>query len=117
MNGERSYRTGLSAEDRVAQQYERAGSRIAARRWRGAGGEIDLVVREGDVTVFVEVKVGSTHAAAAERVGPRQTQRIFSAAAEFIAGEPAGSLSDARFDVALVDRMGRIELLHGALSL
>jgi putative endonuclease len=36
------------------------GYRLRHRNWRGAGGEIDLVMRHRDTTVFVEVKARSS---------------------------------------------------------
>src|SRR6266545_4558274 len=48
--------TGRDAEDRAAAALEDAGLRIVARNVRMHGGEIDLVCRDGDVWVFVEVK-------------------------------------------------------------
>jgi len=35
------------------------GYRPRHRRWRGSGGELDLVMRQRDTTVFVEVKARS----------------------------------------------------------
>ncbi len=112
MTGLRSYHAGLAAEDQVAALYQRSGSKLVARRWRGASGEIDLIMREGDQIVFVEVKQSRTHALAAEHLGARQIARIYAAAAEFVAGEPLGQLTDVRLDAALVDATGQIELLH-----
>ncbi len=114
MSGARSYLSGLSAEERVAAHYRRAGCAVAARRWRGIGGEIDLVVRDGEVTVFVEVKAARNLARAAERVGARQARRVMAAAEEYMAQAPDGALGDMRFDVALVDGAGRIEILPDA---
>lgn len=89
---------------------------ITARRWRGQGGEIDIVARDGEGVIFIEVKAARTHARAAERLGRAQQLRIYEAAAEFLAGEPRGSLTEARFDVALVDATGRIEILENAFA-
>jgi putative endonuclease len=116
MSGRVSHLAGLVAEQAVARRYLAAGGTIAATRWRGRAGEIDLIAREGGVVVFVEVKQAPTHEAAAGRLGPRQVARLFGAAAEFLDGEPAGGLTDCRFDVALVDGAGRIEILQGALA-
>ena len=117
MGGAVSYRAGLAAEEAVARRYAGAGARLAARRWRGRSGEIDLVVRDraGNV-VFVEVKQSRSHAEAALHLGDRQMRRIWSAASEFLAGEPAGQDSPARFDVALVDCQGRIEVIENAFA-
>ncbi len=49
-------RVGREAEDTAARHLERAGLRVVARNVRFAEGEIDLVCRERDVWVFVEVK-------------------------------------------------------------
>jgi putative endonuclease len=46
----------VAAEAAAAAFLERAGLRVIERNVRFARGEIDLVCREGDVLVFVEVK-------------------------------------------------------------
>lgn len=116
MSGAVSYHGGLAAEGQVAALYAGAGCRIAARRWRGRSGEIDLIARRGGQVIFVEVKKSSSFAAAAERLGRRQMDRIYASASEFLAGEPMGQDTDSRFDVALVDGAGRIEILENAFA-
>lgn len=111
-----AHRAGLAAEAAVAAHYTRAGREVVAQRWRGRGGEVDLVARDRDELVFVEVKRSRVSARAAERVTPRQVARLFAAAAEFIALEPRGQATPVRFDVALVDGLGRIEVLENALG-
>jgi putative endonuclease len=49
-------RLGVTAEASAAAALERAGLRVVERNVRFRAGEIDLVCREGDVLVFVEVK-------------------------------------------------------------
>lgn len=115
MSGATGHLAGLSAEDSVARLYGARGLTVGRRRWRGRAGEIDLIFRHGDEIVFVEVKKGRSHAAAAARLGPRQQARLASAAEEFLGGEPAGRDTPARFDVALVDAAGRVEILENAL--
>lgn len=114
MTGLVSYHAGLAAEDAVQRHYLDAGAACAASRWRGKSGEIDLIMREGPTVVFVEVKKAATHAEAALRLTARQMARIYASASEFLAGEPAGQNTECRFDVALVDSYGRIEVLENA---
>ncbi|MDO9641428.1 MAG: YraN family protein [Pseudotabrizicola sp.] len=116
MSGRTSYYAGVSAEDQVAQFYDRSGRQVVARRWRGPGGEIDLIARDGTEVIFIEVKQARSHAIAAERVTPRQMARIYASAECFIGKEPAGSLTPVRFDVALVDGTGRIKVLENAFA-
>lgn len=115
MSGLISYLAGASAEQQVAAHYTRRGLTIAAHRWRGKGGEIDLVARDGEALVFIEVKKSRSHARAAERLSPRQIARLFDAADEYMATFCAAGGVDARFDVALVDGTGRIEIIENAL--
>ncbi|PWJ17420.1 YraN family protein [Jannaschia seohaensis] len=114
--GATAYQAGRVAEDQVSRYYERSGHVIAARRWRGVGGEIDVILQDGARTVFVEVKRGPTHAEAAMRLGARQIARLFDCAAEYMGSLPDGQLSEVRFDLALVDGTGRIEVIENALA-
>lgn len=116
MSGATSYHAGLVAEDQVADEYARRGQKTCQRRWRGRGGEIDLIVEEGDGLVFVEVKRARNFARAAERITRRQMQRIYDTAGEYLARMPQGLNTNARFDVALVDGTGRIEILENAFG-
>ena len=116
MRGLRSHHAGLAAEDQVAQAYVRGGMPVCARRWRGSAGEIDIVARDGDRVIFVEVKQSRTHDEAASHVTPWQMTRIWNAASEFLAGEPRGQLTEVRIDVALVDGYGRVSIMENAYA-
>ncbi len=114
MTGLTSYHAGCVAEDIVAQDYARRNHGIAARRWRGKAGEIDLVARDGDTVVFIEVKKSRNFATAATRLGRRQMDRICASAGEFLAGEPKGQLTDVRFDLAMVNNYGALRVIENA---
>jgi putative endonuclease len=114
MTGQANYFAGLAAEDIVARDYAARAHHLAARRWRGQAGEIDLVMRDGDTIVFVEVKKSKTFDRAAQMLGRRQMDRIYASAGEFLAGEPKGQLTDVRFDLALVDGRGAVNIIENA---
>lgn len=114
--GRVSFHAGEAAEACVARAYQRRGLQLAARRWRGTAGEIDLIFRDGSAVVFVEVKKSTSFAAAATRLRPTQQKRICAAAEEFICTEPEGLLTETRFDVALVNAAGEIDILENALQ-
>ncbi|PZX18396.1 putative endonuclease [Palleronia aestuarii] len=114
MSGAIGHHAGAAAEEIVERHYEALGFALAHRRWRGKGGEIDLILRDGDTVVFVEVKLARSHAKAAEKVQGPQIARLFDAAEEFLGGELAGTLTEARFDVALVDARGVVEIRENA---
>ena len=114
--GRCAHHAGAAAETRIAQDYERRGFSVARQRWRGPGGEVDLILRNGAQVVFVEVKKARSFASAAERVTPRQMSRIRASAESFLAGEPAGLDTDMRIDVALMDGAGAIEIVENAFG-
>ncbi len=116
LRGRRAYHEGVAAENVVADRYLRDGHELVARRWRGLGGEIDLILRRGAEYVFVEVKKGRDLSHLAERVTVRQVERILCAAEEFLDGQPGGLLAPLRFEVALTDGRGRIEVIENAFS-
>lgn len=107
-------RLGHWGEDKAAAWYLERGWTVLDRNWRGAGGELDLVVGRDGTVVFCEVKTRSSTAYGhpAEAVDRRKQQRIRSLAVQWLRQhhEPAETL---RFDVACVLR-GRLEVLEGA---
>lgn len=106
-------RLGSSGERRAARRYEAEGWRVVARNWRCRDGEIDLVVRRGDVLAFVEVKTRTTDRFGhpTEAVTPAKQRRIRRLASRFCAetGARAGTL---RFDVVSV-LAGQVEVHEG----
>jgi putative endonuclease len=99
---------GKTGEDLAVEELERKGYAILARRYRTRHGEIDIVARDGDTTVFVEVKVRVTGecGTAAEAVTPAKQRRLASMAVDFLA---RNRLMDrpCRFDVVAVDGAGQ----------
>lgn len=100
-------REGLPGDDgeQLACRYlEKHGFAILARNFRSRAGEVDIVAREKETTVFVEVKErrGAAHGEAVEAVTFAKRQRIVRAARLFAA---ARGLSEAplRFDVVAID--------------
>lgn len=112
--GRTAYHAGLAAEDIVAEQYNRSGHKVIARRWRGLSGEIDLVAQDGEGVIFIEVKKSRSHGRAATMLTARQLDRIYGAGAEFVGTQPKGQLTDMRIDIALVDGAGRVEVIENA---
>ena len=114
--GETAYQSGRVAEDIVARAYHSAGRDIVHRRWRGKGGEIDLIARHGDEVIFIEVKKSKTFEQAASRLGRAQMDRLCVAACEFVENEPLGQLTPMRFDVAVVDGQGNVQIIENAFG-
>lgn len=115
--GSVSHHAGLAAERIILKHYEQRGTVLVRDRWRGKRGEIDLILRDGSTLIFVEVKQSHSFERAACRVTARQKQRIYGAAEEFLALTPGGSLTDTRFDVALVDQAGAVQIIENAIGL
>lgn len=116
MTGRVSYETGKAAEEQVAQLYCREGYLLLARRWRGPAGELDLVFERDGEVVFVEVKASCDFSRAVLSLKQRQIARIYKSAGHFIGFLASGQETLSRFDVALVDQLGRIERVTNAIS-
>ncbi|MEM9708879.1 MAG: YraN family protein [Pseudomonadota bacterium] len=112
LRGATAHRSGLAAETDVARHYALRGHDLAEERWRGQSGEIDLIMRDGDGLVFVEVKRARSLHAAAHRLGPRQLRRLFAAGEEYLATEHFGLDTPVRFDLALVGAAGELEVIE-----
>lgn len=115
-DGAGNNRSGLLAEDNVALYYQSRGAEILARRFRDSGGEVDLVLRQGREFVFVEVKAAINHDLAAARLTNAQTRRICQTALAFCARHHPSGPALMRFDLALVDRFGRVKIVQNAFG-
>ena len=111
--GQASYHVGQAAEAQVAALYANWAKPVA-QRWRGQGGEIDLIFDDDISLVFVEVKHARSFDAALNSLRDRQIARICTAAEEF-AGHYK-HVREMRFDVALVNGVGEIRLMHNVLA-
>ena len=107
-----NYHDGLAAEASVERYYEQKGCRPVAQRWRGSAGEIDLIMRDGEGYVFIEVKKSRTFEQAARNFTPRQCERVALAAQAYVDQMHPGEMIDMRLDLALVDGIGRIDILE-----
>ena len=98
---------GDAAEDIALRHLLAAGLRLLVRNYRTpgrGGGEIDLIMREGDGTVvFVEVRAraGPSHGGAAASVSAHKQRRIVFAARFYLAR--LRELPPCRFDVLTVE--------------
>jgi putative endonuclease len=90
---------GGAAEDEAARLLERHGLAILSRNYRTRLGEIDLVAREGDVLVFVEVRLRQNDAFgdAAESITDAKRRRVELAAQQYLG--QLGTEPACRFDV------------------
>lgn len=93
---------GALAEQQAADYLIRQGLHVLARNWRVRGGEIDLICREGETLVFVEVRLRKNRqfGGAAESITATKQARIVLAARHYLAGKPE---QPCRFDVVLMD--------------
>lgn len=110
----RGPRAGAEGEDLACRHLRSKGYAILARNFRCRSGEVDVVARDGAVTVFVEVKHrrGGAHGAGYESVTFGKRHRIVRAARLFAC---ARGLSEAplRFDVVSIDEVdGRPQIRH-----
>jgi len=94
---------GKTGEDLAVEELERRGYEIIARRWRERLGEIDIIARDCETLVFVEVKAREGHefGDAVESV-TRQKQRRLVRLAQDYATRARWVDRPCRFDVVTV---------------
>ncbi|KAB8144552.1 YraN family protein [Chloroflexia bacterium SDU3-3] len=76
----------------------RQGLAEVARQWRCRGGEIDLVMREGETLVFVEVRT-RRDGMALESVGAQKQARLMALAYSYLDAHPEEQGREWRIDV------------------
>ncbi|GAC1573627.1 MAG: YraN family protein [Candidatus Elarobacter sp.] len=104
---------GRAGEDAAVALLESRGYRIVGRNVRLPGGEIDVIARDGDTVVFVEVKAraNATFGTAVHAVDAHKRATLRALARDWL--QIAAPRARARFDVVTVER-GRTTLHRGA---
>lgn len=107
--------SGAAGERSAERLLESHGLTIVERNYRTRMGEIDLVARDGDVLVFVEVRLRADDrfGGAAASIGPAKQRRLAAAASLYLAR--FGRAPRCRFDVVTLGQ-GEPRWLRGAFD-
>jgi putative endonuclease len=111
---------GKLGEDLACEELRKRGYAILDRRYRRRGGELDIVARDGQTIVFIEVKTreGCEYGAGAESVTRLKQSRMASIALDYVSRHKLTE-SPCRFDVVSIDFNGdhpRVELYQNAFD-
>ena len=107
--------TGRNAEDLAAAFLQAKGLTIIEKNFRAKVGEIDIVAKDGDEIVFVEVRARATRdfGGAAASVDGSKRRKLIRAARLWL--QARGWDGACRFDVVALDA-GRLEHLPAAFD-
>ncbi len=102
-------------EERALTYLGRQGLRLVQRNFRCQGGEIDLIMQQGNTLVFVEVRQRSAdgHGGAAASITPAKQRRLVLAAQVYL--QRFRLPPPCRFDVIAIDD-GAIDWLRDAIQ-
>lgn len=113
-------RLGSQGEGYARHYLEAHGYVFVTANWHCATGELDLVMREGDEVVFVEVKTrrGEQMGSAEESLSPAQANRLLVASEWFLAETPALSAAIWRIDLVAItlDQTGAVHRLSHLIN-
>jgi putative endonuclease len=106
---------GRRWEQAALAHLRRHGLELVEANFRCKGGEIDLVMREGEALVFVEVRqrADARHGGAAASITPAKTRRLVRAASVYLLRFTR--TPPCRFDVVAVDG-GQLAWLRNAIE-
>lgn len=111
---------GSAYESAAASHLRAAGLAVVARNVRCRHGEIDLILRDGRVVVFAEVRYRrhASFGGGAGSVDARKQARLVAAARWYLGQYPALATEPCRFDVVAIagDAPYRIDWLRDAFQ-
>ncbi len=102
-NRQRNEKRGHRAETAALILLRLKGYRLLARRFKSHHGEIDLIMRKGQTTAFIEVKARATTDAAITSVTTYQSKRISAAAGLWMLRDAKAAAGFCRFDIVAVN--------------
>ncbi|PHS65953.1 MAG: YraN family protein [Thalassobium sp.] len=92
---------GAEIEQAAEHFLKRQGLKAISRNYTIRGGEIDLIMRHGNVLVFVEVRYRANHihGSGAESITHHKQQRLLKTAQHYLQKHYGAAPPDCRFDV------------------
>jgi putative endonuclease len=95
---------GHKAEDVACTHLQHQGLLLEARNYRSPYGEIDLIMRERDTLVFVEVRFRKSpdFGTPAETVDARKQAKLRATAEHYLQHTPRASKKACRFDIVAI---------------
>ena len=99
---------GAEAETLAQQHLQRQGLTFVERNFRCRQGEIDLIMRDKQTLVFVEVRYrkSNNYGGAAESVTTKKQQKVILATQVYLQKQKLGENHPIRFDVVGVEKSG-----------
>ncbi|WP_035056357.1 YraN family protein [Andreprevotia chitinilytica] len=94
---------GQEAENRAAEYLVNRGLKLVARNWRCKAGELDLICRDGNTLVFVEVRQRRSRAfgGAAASITASKRAKLWAAAQSYL--QTVRPTPPCRFDAVCID--------------
>lgn len=113
--------TGKHAEDLACQYLNQQGLHLLERNFNSRFGEIDLVMRDRDTTVFIEVRFRQHDDIVdpLSSIDHRKQLKLIRTARYYLQQQPRSDLSPARFDVIAITVQGgqhRIQWIKNAFE-
>ena len=100
-----SRQAGQQAEAQALAHLQQHGLQVLAQNWLCKGGELDLVMLDGDTVVFVEVRyrLHAQWGGALESIDARKQARVVNAAQQFLHQQASWASHPCRFDVIALE--------------
>ena len=115
-----AYISGHLAERKACAFLKKKGFKKIAQNVKGLRGfgvcELDLVMKDKNTLVFVEVKKRKDIRDAFEAIPPRMQKRLYRGAEYFLAQHPEYKDFDCRFDAVFISDDGQIEHLTNVIE-
>lgn len=99
---QKAFRRGIVSEYVACFYLLFKGYRILALRYKTRHGEIDIIARKGDLTIFVEVKARATVDDAVNAVSAHAAHRIRAASDHWLSHQADSAALSQRYDIVAV---------------
>jgi putative endonuclease len=112
---------GKRGEELALKKIKRLGYKCVARNYRCPLGEIDLIAKDGESLVFIEIKTrkGKSLGYAKEAINGRKRRQLSKVALTYLKSNNCGDVKS-RFDVVAInlnDNKEQIEVIKNAFDL